>query len=288
MKVIKIKKPSLLLLGLFAISLFLIALYLNLTRPPGDKVQSQTAQNIPELADILSPDQEKRLKATRTLAERVGVEEALEIMKNANLPATGETHLAVHQIGFYAYKKYGKDSILHCKDYYLNACYHGAIIEAASDSGIEVIGEMAGRCRAYSTRYFQCVHAAGHAILAIWNYDLPNALITCDEIFENKEAYLNTLSSCHNGAFMENLFGVHNWGTAETPKREWLKDDDPYFPCNAFGEKYQKGCWLNQAARIYQMEGGDLTRWKGAILPRQPRFAKSLETTNTGPGASII
>lgn len=223
------------------------------------KVQAATTQDVPELKDILSQDQTTRLKATRALAERVGVEEALEIVKNSGLPYTGEGHLAVHQIGFYAYTKYGKDAVLHCKDYFLSACYHGAIIEAASDEGTKVIKEMTDRCRSFAPRFFQCVHAAGHSINAIWNYDLPNALKTCDELYEEDTQFPDTLTSCHNGAFMENLFGVHDWGTDKNPKRDWLSED-PYFPCNAFGEKYQKGCWLNQAARIYQMNKLDLTK----------------------------
>ena len=128
-------------------------------------------KDIPEMADILDPsDQEKRLKAARKLVERVDVEEALEILEHSALPHTGEGHLVVHQIGFYAYKKYGVDSILKCKDYFLYACYHGTIIEAASDEGFEAIKKMTDKCKASPVRYFQCVHAAGHSILAMWNY----------------------------------------------------------------------------------------------------------------------
>ena len=221
------------------------------------QVKSAKAQ-VPELKDILSPDQETRLKGARALAERVGPDEALEIVKDSGLPYTGEGHLAVHQIGFAAYKKYGVDAILHCKDYFLSACYHGAIIEASTDQGFDIIRKMADRCRSFAPRFFQCVHAAGHAIVAIWNYDLPKALSTCDELFEQDTQFPDTLTSCHNGAFMENLFGVHDWGSANAPKRDWLRDDDYSYHCNAFGEKYQKGCWLNQGARIYQMNKGDL------------------------------
>ena len=91
------------------------------------QVKSAKAQ-VPELKDILSPDQETRLKGARALAERVGPDEALEIVKDSGLPYTGEGHLAVHQIGFAAYKKYGVDAILHCKDYFLSACYHYLMI----------------------------------------------------------------------------------------------------------------------------------------------------------------
>lgn len=221
-------------------------------------------KNVPEMAEIMAQDQETRLKGSRKLAERVGVMEALEILEHSALPHTGEGHLVVHQIGFYAYQKHGAEGILKCKDYFLFACYHGVIIEAATDQGTQGISKMTDTCKGSSTRFFQCTHAAGHAILAMYTYDLPQALKVCDELYEKETAFPETLSSCHNGAFMENLFGVHDWGTTNSPKNDWIKDDDPYFPCNAFGGKYQKGCWLNQAARIYQMYQGDIQKTAAA------------------------
>lgn len=221
--------------------------------------KNYTQVEVPELTQILSQDQQTRLAAARKLVERVDVEEALEILEHSTLPHTGEGHLVVHQIGFFAYKKYGVDSILKCKDYFLYACYHGSIIEAASDQGFEQIAKMTDRCKESSKRYFQCVHAAGHAILAIWNYDVSEALITCNELYEKEVNFPEALTSCHNGTFMENLFGVHDWGVDTEQKRDWLSED-MYFPCNAFSEKYQKGCWLNQAARIYQMNGEDIVK----------------------------
>lgn len=261
-----IVKNSILILALLAIIALLTFAFGQIDFPAFQKEQLKSAQkftpqNVPELKEILGPDQETRLKAARILVERVDVEEALEILEHSDLPHTGEGHLVVHQIGFFAYKKYGLDSILKCKDYFLQACYHGAIIEAASDGGFEKIAEMANHCKPSNVRYFQCNHASGHAILAIWNYDLKSALSTCDELFDKEvKNYPEAATSCHNGAYMENLFGVHDWGTENSPKLDWVKDDDPYFPCNAFGEKYQKGCWLNQAARIYQMEKGDIVK----------------------------
>ena len=71
-----------------------------------------TPKDVPELGEILSQDQNIRLKAARKLVERVDVEQALEILQHSQLPHTGEGHLVVHQIGFYAYKKHGLDSIL--------------------------------------------------------------------------------------------------------------------------------------------------------------------------------
>ncbi len=224
------------------------------------EAKQEAAEEIPEMKDILNTEsQEKRLTAARKLVERVDVEKALDILEKSTLPHTGEGHLVVHQIGFFAYKKYGVDAILKCKDYFLYACYHGAIIEAASDQGFEAIKKMTDKCKESPVRHFQCVHAAGHSILALWDYDLPKSMETCDQLYENDSQFPEALSSCHNGAFMENLFGVHDWGSGKAPVRDWISQD-PYFPCNYFGEKYQKGCWLNQAARIYQMNGGDVAK----------------------------
>lgn len=259
----RINQTKIPLLPLLCLIFLVLVSFFNLDFPTKSLLKDKThlVKNFPELKVILGDNQEEKLKATRALVERIGVEKTLEVLKISGLPFTGEGHLAVHQVGFYAYKKYGVDSILHCKDYFLYACYHGAIIEAATDHGFEVIGKMADRCKELASRYFQCAHASGHAILAIWNYDLPKALKTCDQVFEKETKFPDTLTSCHNGSFMENLFGVHDWGTGETPKRDWLSSD-LFFPCNAFSEKYQKGCWLNQAARIYQVYSGDIVKTK--------------------------
>ena len=269
MNLLKQQLKNVIIVFLLSVLLLVIVKYIipitkewekHLTKSSPPLSVSVSWQDVPEMKDILDPsDQEKRLKAGRKLVERVDVENALEILEHSPLPHTGEGHLVIHQIGFYAYQKYGVDSILKCKDYFLYACYHGAIIEAASDQGFEAITKMTDKCKASPVRYFQCVHAAGHAIMAMWNYDLPKALKTCDDLYEKETQFPEAMSSCHNGAFMENLFGVHDWGKNKEVKRDWLSQD-PYFPCNAFEEKYQKGCWLNQAARIYQMNNGDVAK----------------------------
>ncbi len=253
-------KNSLVKVGIIAVLLVLALVAAQYAPNLSSPANTEGEEEVPEMAEILSQDQTTRIAATRRLAERVGVEKSLEILENSDLPHTGEGHLAVHQVGFHAYKLYGREAILHCKDYFLYACYHGAIIEAAGDQGLTTVADMADTCKGTAGRYFQCAHAVGHALLAMWNYDLPEALADCDEIFTKEKEFPEALSSCHNGAFMENLFGVHDWGTGQAPVRDWIKEDDPYFPCNAFDAKYQKGCWLNQAARIYTMEKGNIAK----------------------------
>lgn len=248
------------IIGIFVL-LIIILLVFVLTDKSLLQTTPKTAQDVPELKEILeSSDQSKQLDAARKLAERVGIEEAQEILYRSPLPKTGYGHLIVHQIGYAAYRKYGIDAIAHCKDYFLNACYHGAIIEAASDQGFEVIPKMTDRCKVSKGRYFQCVHGAGHALVAMWGYDLPKALEMCDDFYEQETTMPGVVTSCHNGAFMENIFGVHDYGSGKPPVRDWLSDTDIYFPCDQFAEKYQRGCWDNQASRIFLLEKGDISK----------------------------
>lgn len=235
-------------------------------------VKRDEPKDVPEIAKILDPatSQDDQLKAGRALAVRVGPKEALELLRSSGLPYTGEGHFVVHQVGFVAWERYKEKALLYCEDYFLYACYHGAIIEAASsEGGFETVKKMTDECRELEPRYVQCVHAAGHAILAIWNYEVDRALPTCDELFGQEAA----LTYCHSGVFMENIFGVHDWDkNKRSPDRKWLSETDIYYPCNAFGQEYQAGCWQNQATRIYEMYGGDIAKTAQACEDADSRY----------------
>ena len=109
-------KSLLIKIGLLAILLFTLskislpAKTLDQSLPKNTPVSSPTVKSAvdykdaPEMAEILGADQEKRLLAGRKLVERVGVEDALEILEHSSLPHTGEGHLVVHQIGFWMEK----------------------------------------------------------------------------------------------------------------------------------------------------------------------------------------
>ncbi|HSX19291.1 MAG TPA: hypothetical protein VLE91_04120 [Candidatus Saccharimonadales bacterium] len=270
------------LLTVLSSSLIIIFFVLALFKLDAPTVVAQNkdsfVQNVPEIVDILknraNPDEQ--IRATRALALRVGPDEALELLNDSAIPHTGEGHLVIHQVGYVAWERYGKDALLHCKDYFLYACYHGAIIEAANQGqGFSVIADMVSKCGDSGARYFQCIHAAGHGILAIWNYDVPSALKTCDELFDQYSEYPNSniVSNCHNGVFMENIYGLHDWGRDNpNPVRKWLSSD-PYFPCNAMAQRYQEGCWLNQASRMYQIFNGDFSKVAKACDALRPDYA---------------
>lgn len=191
------------------------------------------------------------------LLKRIGPEKTQEELLKSGLPFTGESHLLVHTIGDYLYKKYGSKGLSFCKEYFLSACYHAFIINDLSDNGIKGLAKSMDQCiKAGPAVFAQCAHASGHGFV-VWNdYDLPKAATMCDELGSNARGF--PLFNCYDGVFMENLFSVHEGKLS--PKR-WVKSDDPYYPCNdpRIPEKYLQGCWANQASLMYQMYRGD---WK--------------------------
>lgn len=226
--------------------------------PAGEK-NIATSQNSPEIEKILElrTTSEKSDELLRLL-DRVGPLEAQEELLKSGMPFTGETHLLVHTIGDYIYDKEGLDGLQDCRDYFLSACYHGFIINALADHGLEGVADAIDRCKEAAPGVFpQCSHAAGHGFLAWQDYDLTKALEMCDTLGESVEdfAYFN----CYDGTFMENMWGIHSGAPSE---KRWVSETDIYYPCTdkRISEKYLGGCWSNQATLIYQHYKGDLRK----------------------------
>lgn len=209
------------------------------------------------VVSLPSKSREAQRQIVKTLLAKVGSLETQELLVRSSLPNDGESHFLVHDVGVWNYEHYGKKGLLYCEDYFLNACYHGVLILELADNGIEGVKDIMAECKKVDLNtYGMCAHGIGHGFFAWTKYDLPEALSLCDTFDDIKEGY--AALHCHVGVFMENIYGVHNGGPIEN--NPWLSDTDPNFPCNAVDEKYVSGCWLNQAARIYEMVKGDLKK----------------------------
>ncbi len=205
---------------------------------------------------LAETDKQKQAKIVHAMAEKYGTLETLSLMQRAGLPYTGETHLLVHEIGNVAYQKYGQDALKYCTDAFLSACYHGVILNELGEHGLEGVGKMVESCKSAGPGVLsQCAHAAGHGFLAWKNYKLLEALPFCDKLHDMDNAIPEF--NCHDGAFMENIFGVHDG--APSPNR-MIKQDDPYYPCNAVPAKYVPGCYADQATVMYEIYKGDLRK----------------------------
>jgi len=223
-------------------------------------VDNKTTQPL-EIQQILETNSlDRRIALYKNLLAQVGFEKAQEYLYHSGLPFTGETHLLNHASGGYAYEQYGSKGLIYCKDYFLASCYHGAVLNIIATEGIESLENTMGYCWEKGAPVAaQCAHAIGHGLLAWFGYkNLPKALETCDYMINIDTRF--PLINCHDGVFMENLWGVHENG--ELSKDRWIKSDDPYYPCNddSIKNSWQKGCWSNQPSVMYQLFHGDLQK----------------------------
>ena len=84
----------------------------------------------------------------------------------------------------------------------------------------------------YSSERWECLHAIGHGLTSIYDYDVLGAVQRCDKFELGWEEV-----SCSKGVFMENSEHVHESGIGTFDK------DDLFFPCDAVDAKYAPACY---------------------------------------------
>lgn len=260
-----IKQTTVLFSSLCLVILFILALcvgYIYSNKPATTLISSdkQSKQEV-ELVKIKESNNidEQRRWYTKLL-DRVGPEKAQEDFQQSGVQFTGQMHLLNHTAGDYIWKKYGTSGITKCKDYFSHSCYHGFILNAIGDGNPKNIDLIMAECKKQGAdSYAQCAHAMGHGFLAYVGYaNLIGALEMCDQTKTRIHDFMD--SYCHNGVFMENIWGLHEG--KPSPDR-WISASDMKYPCNdpRIAEQYLPECWYNQS--IHMMNAfyhGDLVK----------------------------
>lgn len=222
--------------------------------------QISTAQDEypPEMAEVLSLSPGERVSRTDLvdrMIQQYGALKTQEYLGRA-LPLTGISHLLVHHIGVVLYRQEGDRALQHCAEDFLAACQHGVVITAIADKGLDGVSEIFKHCGTVGTWMERaCAHGIGHGLLAWVDYGkLLEALELCDRIGGSVRTF--PIFNCHDGVFMENMFGVHG---GQPSQKRWIRQDDFSYPCNSVPAKYRPGCWANQGSIIYELTAGDLT-----------------------------
>lgn len=128
-------------------------------------------------------------------------------------------------------------------------CYHG-VLEAhlktiAGRADAPTLNEhFTSLCGAVSDYdrpllYYECLHGLGHAAMFVTEADLHASLSLCD-LLPDKDSE----ERCYSGVFMENSSSSTN---IDHPS-QFLKADDPYYPCNALALHYQQLCYRYQSS----------------------------------------
>lgn len=250
---------KLFLVALFALALCVGYIYSN-KRATSTSIDKKSKQEI-ELVKIKESnniDEQRRLYTK--LLDRVGPEKAQEGFQHSGVQFTGQMHLLNHTAGDYIWEKYGVSGITKCKDYFSYSCYHGFILNALGGGNLKNIDLIMAECKKQGVdSYAQCSHAVGHGYLAYVGYaNLLKGLDLCDQTQMRVSDF--QVSYCHNGVFMENIWGLHEG--RPSPER-WVSATDMRYPCNdpRIAETYLPECWYNQS--IHMMNAffnGDLVK----------------------------
>ncbi len=147
-------------------------------------------------------------------------------------------HAIVHEIGREAYQKYGDfGEAMKYRDELCNSGYLHGIIESKFSESRDVFADMNTMCDKYeqgSYTSWQCYHGIGHGAMFYTANDLPRSLEMCDG-----HDYEFGRRSCANGVFME------NFNTEQKDHvSEFLKEEDPFYPCPGQAERYKADCYL--------------------------------------------
>ncbi len=170
-------------------------------------------------------------------------------------------HAITHAIGQAAMAQYG--DVAAAFRYGDNACgsgyYHGVMQGFALTRGrTNLLSDLDAVCAGVpgkerkSLDYFNCVHGLGHAVMAVRDDALFDALHDCDGLTGAMEQ-----NACVNGVFMENLIvdGAHGGHYSK-----YLKPGEPLYPCTAVAEKYKTECFDMQTSYALGAVQGDFAK----------------------------
>jgi hypothetical protein len=197
-------------------------------------------------------------QAFGNLSYRDGPKPAIELfdrLLTTDGAVEGNCHRIVHMIGSAALARYHgnvarafSEGSASCWSGY----YHGILSHAFSKVELDELGptsrDLCDDEAIRRTDYlaYQCVHGLGHGLMIYTGYNMPLALETCDELATDWDQ-----SSCSGGVFMENV--TPSLGATT----QWLRDDDPVYPCNSVAKRHKYYCYLMVTSRILAVNGYD-------------------------------
>jgi hypothetical protein len=178
--------------------------------------------------------------------KKYGLKHMTESLNNLSRKQGFNCHAPAHNLGAATYLLFGNRVFSDCGTECHSGCIHGAMEAFFAYKGTaNLVNDLQILCSSGTNKFFssQCMHGVGHGLMAWANYELHDALKTCDLLPQNSRF------PCHNGAFMENIFGPNN----ETEHYTRYLNDDYHFPCNAVDEIYRNACYIVQTSRMVEL-----------------------------------
>ncbi|HEY3197275.1 MAG TPA: hypothetical protein VGJ57_04620 [Nitrospirales bacterium] len=168
----------------------------------------------------------------------------------------GDCHVPAHKAGRFAYSIFSMKTFRAIPGECHAGGFHGAVEAYFKERGaahlandVKVI--CGSELNAFNTH--QCMHGIGHGLMAAANYELPQALETCNQLKDWQ-------SSCWTGAFMENIVGGLGAHAGHVGHATKYLNDDPHYPCTIVDTQYKSSCYFLQASRMVQLFGPNFGR----------------------------
>lgn len=227
------------------------------TRLTGPDKQTAHSQHFTYECELTNPksmgcEQQHYARVTKTKNTAAAFAE-LKQSYNADPNTKAYCHQLTHAIGRAAAEqsKDIEDAYAKGDNFCWSGYYHGVMELMVKKVGAKNIeAKITTICiklaekRSYSFDHYNCVHGLGHGVMAINANELFDALKKCDRFQDQWEA-----SSCHSGVFMENVMAGLNPDTSTN----YLKNDQPLYPCTAVGDRYKEQCYLMQTSQALKV-----------------------------------
>lgn len=202
-------------------------------------------------------------------------------------------HEVTHYLSRFEYEKQKNIAKVYsqCDSTCHGGCYHGTLEaylkEQESKKEYNLNSEFSKICGDKKTyqkplEFNECLHGLGHAAMFVTDIDLPVSLKLCDSLptQDYKER-------CYTGVFMENSSS----STSFDHKSNYVKADDPFYPCNVLDEKYQPLCWQYQSSYFSTINNQDFVKVADMCLqiPKkyQERCFRTIGTNQVGFTSSL-
>lgn len=268
----KINRKKLIVLGaVMIIGISAAVIFQGYTGPRAEKNVAGTEMKIPIAELNCEGDTRQKYLCYENYYKETtlikGVETAFADMKeryNNDSYVTSNCHPLVHVIGNTAARNFTdvSEAFANGDAFCWSGYYHGIMETIIPRIGkANLANELDGICEELREKrsifdvvlgrnvfdYYNCVHGLGHGIMGITYNELFESLDLCDRLSREWEQI-----SCGSGVFMENII-IENTGI----KSDYLKPEDPVYPCNDVSEKHRKYCFRMQTSYMLKIFHND-------------------------------
>ena len=258
-------------LGLLSLAaLALAALAVGVLADGGSgAAQTNTAQRFDPVAGNFEPDDTKLgdcseeeyacfEQAYGNVAYYAGPKKALATLQERADAASNSCHRMAHIIGAASLARYdgqvGRTFAEGTSDCF-SGYYHGVLerslvnVKSYRSSALGAVARSLcteAEVRAVAELEYHCLHGLGHGLMITTGYGLPVSLEVCDYVGAQW-----AVRACNGGVFMENFFSSYG------VQSQWVREDDPVYPCNWVAEEDKRPCYQLVTSRILRVVGVD-------------------------------